>query len=448
MVETAQRGADASFDDILNRVSEEGVRLVDLQFSDLAAGARVMTIPVEILPGVLREGYRFDGSAVTGGLREVELDLFLMPDAGTLLTYQDPDSGMARARFSCSVRRRDGQPFAGDPRSVLERNLAEAREAGFEYLVGMELEYYLFRRDNTELASAPDAAGYFGAGSSLGTRTRDDVLATLAEMGIRVGGAHHETGPGQEELDLLPADALHMADTVLTVRQVIRSIAGRHGLRANFMPKPLADAPGSGMHVFQQLRRVEDDADALRGDADSLSPQALHAIAGQLGHARGMSAIVCPTVNSYKRLSAGHRAPRHATWARLSQASLVRVPTFGAAGYAPVELELRSFDNMANPYLALSVALASAIDGIRRGEEPSLALDENLVRFDDAELMRRGVPSLPTTLGEALSAFIEDDLVRTALGDYVSDQFLSVKRDEWSAYRRYVSPWEQERYGD
>jgi glutamine synthetase len=202
------------------------------------------------------------------------------------------------------------------------------------------------------------------------------------------------------------------------------------------------------MHVFQQLRRVDDDSDALRGDADSLAPQALHAIAGQLGHARGMSAIVCPTVNSYKRLSAGHRAPRHATWARLSQASLVRVPTFGAAGYAPVELELRSFDNMANPYLALSVALASAIDGIRRGEEPSLALDENLVRFDDAELLRRGVPSLPTTLGEALAAFVEDDLVRTALGDYVSDQFLSVKRDEWSAYRRYVSPWEQERYGD
>lgn len=448
MVETAQRGADASFDTILDRVNDAGVRLVDLQFSDLAAGARVMTIPVEILPAVLRDGYRFDGSAVTGGQREVELDLFLMPDAGTLLTYNDPDSGTTRARFSCSVRRRDGQPFAGDPRSVLERNLAEAREIGFEFRVGIELEYYLFRRDNTELASAPDAAGYFGTGSSLGTRTRDDVLATLAEMGIRVGGAHHETGPGQEELDLLPADALHMADTVLTVRQVIRSIAGRHGLRANFMPKPLADAPGSGMHVFQQLRRVDDDSDALRGDADSLSPQALHVIAGQLGHARGMSAIVCPTVNSYKRLSAGHRAPRHATWARLSQASLLRVPTFGISGETPVELELRSFDNMANPYLALSVALASAIDGIRRGEEPSLALDENLVRFDDDELLRRGVPSLPTTLGEALAAFVEDDLVRTALGDYVSDQFLSVKREEWGAYRRYVSPWEQERYGD
>lgn len=442
------RGAVVAVEDILERVAQEGVRLVDLQFSDLAAGARVMTIPVEILGSVLTNGYRFDGSAVTGGQREVELDLFLIPDAGTLITYLDSATSVSRAQFTCSVRRRDGQPFAGDPRSVLERNLADAREVGFDYRVGVELEYYLFRRDDAELLPAADPAGYFGAGPGIGTGTRDGVIASLAEMGIQVGGAHHETGPGQEELDLLPADALRMADTLLTVRQVIRWVAGRHGLRANFMPKPLADAPGSGMHVFQQLRRTSDGADALRGDQETLSPEARHAIAGQLDHARGMSAIVCPTVNSYKRLSAGHRAPRHATWARLSQASLLRVPALGTASDSTVELELRSFDNMANPYLALSVALASAMDGIRRGEEPSLALDENLVRYDDGELMRRGVPSLPQTLGDALAAMAEDDLIRAALGDYVSDQFLIVKRAEWSDYRRYVSPWEQERYGD
>ncbi len=432
----------------LERVTREGVRLVDLQFSDLAAGARVMTIPVEILASVLQNGYRFDGSAVTGGQREVELDLFLMPDPGTLIIHRDLTTGVSRARFTCSVRRRDGQPFAGDPRSVLERNLAEAREAGFDYRVGVELEYYLFRLTEGELRPSPDAAGYFGAGPGLGAGTRDDVIATLAEMGIQVGGAHHETGPGQEELDLLAAHALRMADTLLTVRQVIRAVAGKHGLHASFMPKPLADAPGSGMHVFQQLRGASDGSDALRGREETLSPEARHAIAGQLDHARGMSAIVCPTVNSYKRLSAGHRAPRHATWARLSQASLLRVPALGTSSDAPVELELRSLDNMANPYLALSVALASAMDGIRRREEPSLALDENLVRYDDGELLRRGVPSLPQTLGDALAAMAEDDLIRTALGDYVCDQFLIVKRAEWNDYRRYVSPWEQERYGD
>jgi glutamine synthetase len=432
----------------LERVEREGVRLVDLQFSDLAGGARVMTIPVDLLPVVLKHGYRFDGSAVTGGQREVELDLFLIPDAATLVTYLEPAGGGRRARFACSVRRRDGQPFAGDPRSVLERNLAEAREAGYEFRVGIELEYYLFRPDNAGLLPPPDAAGYFGAGPGLGTGTRDDVVATLATMGIGVGGAHHETGPGQEELDLLPADALRIADTVLTVRQVIRAVAERHGLKANFMPKPLSDAPGSGMHVFQSLTRIADGGDALRGESETLSPLARQAIAGQLEHARGMSAIVCPTVNSYKRLSAGHRAPRHATWARLSQASLIRVPLLGQATDSTVELELRSPDNMANPYLALSVALASAMDGIRRGEEPSLALDENLVRYDEGELTRMGVPSLPQTLGDALNALAEDDVMRAALGDYVCDQFLIVKRAEWNDYRRYVSPWERDRYGD
>ncbi len=448
VVDAEQIGRTVTADEVLERIAEEQVRLVDLQFSDLAAGARVMTIPVEILAPVLSNGYRFDGSAVTGGQREVELDLFLMPDPKTLLTFVDPGTGVSRAQVTCSVRRRDGQPFAGDPRSVLERNLAEAREAGFDYRVAIELEYYLFHRGNGEESPAVDAAGYFGAGPGLGAGTRDDVIAMLAEMGIQVGGAHHETGPGQEELDLLAQDALSMADIVLTVRQVIRAVAGKHGLHANFMPKPLADAPGSGMHVFQQLRRVGDDSDALRGDNETLSPEARHAIAGQLAHARGISAIACPTVNSYKRLSAGHRAPRHATWARLSQASLLRVPALGTSSDAPVELELRSFDNMANPYLALSVALASAMDGIRRGEEPSLPLDENLVRYDDAELLRRGVTSLPQTLGDALSAMAEDDLVRMALGDYVCDQFLTVKRAEWHDYRRYVSPWERERYGN
>lgn len=448
MADVGTAKSPTTIEESLERVVREGVRLVDLQFSDLAGGARAMTIPVDLLPAVLRNGYRFDGSAVTGGQREVELDLFLVPDASTLVTYLEPSGGGQRARYTCSVRRRDGQPFAGDPRSVLERNLAAAREAGFDYRVAIELEYYVFRADTPGLVPPPDAAGYFGAGPGLGTGTRDDVVATLAAMGIQVGGAHHETGPGQEELDLLTADALHMADTVLTVRQVIRAVAERHGLRANLMPKPLADAPGSGMHVFQQLRRVDDGSDALRGERESISTMARHAIAGQLDHARGMTAIVCPTVNSYKRLAAGHRAPRHATWARFSQASLIRVPSLGPSSDATLELELRSPDNMANPYLALSVALASALDGIERGQEPSLALDENLVRYDDAELVRMGVPSLPQTLGDALTALSEDDMLRGALGDYVCDQFLQVKRVEWNDYRRYVSPWERERYGD
>lgn len=445
---TAVTEEQASFGDTLERVARDGVRLVDLQFSDLAGGARAMTIPVDLLPGVLRNGYRFDGSAVTGGQREVELDLFLIPDSSTLMTYQEPGGAGRRALITCSVRRRDGHPFAGDPRSVLERNLKEAREVGFDYRVGIELEYYIFRPDAAGAVTTLDASGYFGMAPGLASSVRDDVVATLAEMGIGVGGAHHETGPGQEELDLLPSNALKMADTILTVRQVIRAAAQRHGLRANLMPKPLADAPGSGMHIFQQLWRVDSGEDALRDEGEGLSTLARHVIAGQLQHARGMSAIMCPAVNSYKRLAAGHRAPRHATWARFSQASLIRVPSIGVSTEPSIELELRSPDNMANPYLAFSVALAGAMEGIRAGQEPSLAVDENLVRYDDAELVRMGIPSLPQTLGDALYLLADSDLVRSALGDYVCDQFLQVKRAEWSDYRRYVSPWERERYGD
>ncbi len=431
----------------LDRVRHDGVGLVDLQFSDITGGAKVMTIPAELLAPVLAHGYRFDGSALTGGLRQVELDLYLVPDPSTLVVFPGADETPRRARLSCSVRRRDGLSFAGDPRSVLERALAAATAAGYDYRVALEVEFYLLRQDAAG-PRPPDAGGYFDVGEDLIAGTRDEVLATLHEMGIGVGGAHHETGPGQEELDLWPAGALRMADQVMTVRQVVRSVAGRRGLRATFMPKPLSDAPGSGMHVFQRLARLGDGADALRDERDDLSSVGRHAIAGQLTHASAMCAVVCPTVNSYKRLAAGHRAPRHATWARVSQASLIRVPSSASSAEAALELELRSPDACANPYLALAVTLACALDGIRQGEEPPDPLDETLIRYDDAELGRLGVPPLPATLGDALAALTEDDIVRAAIGDYVCDQLLLVKRAEWDDYRRYVSPWEHARYGD
>ncbi|MDP9363534.1 MAG: glutamine synthetase family protein [Chloroflexota bacterium] len=429
----------------LERAAREGVQLVDLQFSDIAGGARTMTIPADLLPPVLDHGYRFDGSAVTGGRRDVELDLYLVPDPSTMVVFPSADGAPRRGRFSCSVRRRDGQPFAGDPRSILERALAAADAAGFDYRVALEIEFYLLRQGEVEPAR-PDPAGYFGVGEGAIAGTRDEIVATLHAIGIDVGGAHHETGPGQEELDLWPVGALRMADQLLTVRPTIRAVAERRGLRANFMPKPFSDAPGSGMHVFQRLTRLEDGGDALRGEGDELSETGRRFVGGQLAHAAALCAVVCPTVNSYKRLAAGHRAPRHATWARLSQASLIRVPAWAPGEEAAVELELRSPDNMANPYLALAVPLACALDGIRQGEEPAAPLDEGLIRYDDDELRRLGVPPLPVSLGDALTALEEDDVVRAALDDYVCDQLLLVKRAEWAEYRRYVSPWEHARY--
>ena len=256
---------------------------------------------------MLEHGYRFDGSAVTGGQREVELDLFLVPDPATLVTYGESSGLGRRGRFSCSVRRRDGQPFAGDPRSVLERNLAEAREMGST--TGSPSSWSTTSSRRIRLACCRLPMGRATSAQAPGWARAPATTSSppSPEMGIRVGGAHHETGPGQQELDLLTGDALRMADTVLTVREVIRAVAERHGLRANFMPKPLADAPGSGMHIFQRLYRLA-TADALRGEGESISLEARYVIAGQLAHARAMCAIACPTVNSYKRLAAGDAA--------------------------------------------------------------------------------------------------------------------------------------------
>lgn len=431
---------------VLKRVADERVRLVDLQFSDIAGGAKALTITAEQLERTLEQGYRFDGSALTGGTRKVELDLYLAPDPRTLVVFPTAEGSERRARLCCAVVRRDRQPFAGDPRSVLARSLAAAREAGYDYRVGVEMEYYLLRGDLANPLPPRDAAGYFDVGEDVVAGTRAEVLTTLQAMGIGVGGAHHETGPGQEELDLPATDALRMADQLITVRQVIRSVAQRRGLRATFMPKPMADAPGSGMHVFQQIVRWPDGGDALRTADDELAPVAYWAIGGQLAHAPGMCLIACPSVNSYKRLNAGHRAPRHATWARVSQASLIRVPSWAAGEEAAVEL--RSPDAMANPYLAFAVALSCALHGIQNRTEPPDPLDESFVSYDDGELARRGVPKLPGTLGEAIHAFAEDDIVQAAVGEYVTDQLLTVKSEEWEAYRSYVSPWEFARYAD
>ena len=435
----------------LARIAEHKVSLIDLQFSDIAGGMKALTIPRQLVEHTFQHGYRFDGSAMAGGTRQVELDLYLAPDPETLAILPRRGDHPQRAQLFCWVVRREGHPFAGDPRSTLQAQLKKAATAGYDYQVGIEMEFYLLARTTqaeAQLLPAVDGAGYFDVGEDVLSGTRDEIIDTLQSMSIGVGGAHHETGPGQQELDLLHSGGIKLADQIITTRQVIRSIAQRRGLRATFMAKPFPDAPGSGMHLFQRLLALQDGQDMLtdRESGDGLSTVARQMIGGQLTHARGMSAILCTTVNSYKRLADGHRAPRHATWARVSQASLIRVPAATPGTLA--DLELRSPDAMTNPYLAMSVALCSAMDGIRNSDEPGMPLDENIVAYDDGELNRLGVTPLPITLGEALDAMAADDVIRDALGSYIFEQLLTVKRAEWGDYRRHVSPWEHLRYGD
>ncbi|MEZ4530919.1 MAG: glutamine synthetase family protein [Thermomicrobiales bacterium] len=438
--------ARTSASEVVLRVREEGLGLVDLVFSDITGGAKALTIPASLVERTLERGYRFDGSALTGGLRSIELDLYLMPDPSTFVVLTPSDGDERRGRLCCSVLRRDGQPFDGDPRSALERVIERASGVGIDYRVGIEMEYYLLRGEWSHLAIERDSAGYFDFGEDAVSRTRDSIVSSLASIGVGLGGAHHETGPGQEEIDLRPTSALHMADQLITIRQTIRTAARQFGLRATFMPKPFTDAPGSGLHVFQQFRHVERGADLLRNEVDELSSTALQIIGGQIAHAPAMCAVLCPTVNSYKRLNAGHRAPRYANWAHVSQTSMIRVPSVLAGGAASIEL--RCQDALANPYLSLAVALSAALDGIDHQIDPPEPLEESFSSYDDAGLERIGVQRLPGTLGEALEAFSQDQVVRNALGSYISDQLLTVKRAEWEEYRTVVGPWEHRRYGD
>lgn len=446
IIEVNHDQARLTADGVVERVRDEGLGLVDLVFSDITGGAKALTIPASLVERTLERGYRFDGSALTGGMRSVELDLYLTPDPVTFAVLTPGEGDERRGRLCCSVLRGDGQPFDGDPRSALQRVIERAADEGVDYRVGIEMEYYLLRGEWTHLAIERDSAGYFDFGEDAVSRTRDSIVSSLASIGVGLGGAHHETGPGQEEIDLRPTDALRMADQLITIRQTIRTAARQFGLRATFMPKPFTDAPGSGLHVFQQFRRIDAGSDLLRDDLDALAPAALQIIAGQIAHAAAMCAVLCPTVNSYKRLNAGHRAPRYANWAHVSQTSMIRVPSVLAGGAASIEL--RCQDALANPYLALAVALSAALDGVAHDMEPPEPLEESFSSYDDAGLERIGVQRLPGTLGEALVAFSQDQVVQDALGSYISDQLMTVKRTEWEEYRTVVGPWEHRRYGD
>lgn len=434
----------------MDTLNEHNVSLVHLQFSDIAGGGRTVTIPTSLLPKVFRRGFRFDGSAISGGIRQVEVDLFLAPDPGTLIVLPAIPDQPRRAQLFCWVTRKAGQPFAGDPRTILQRQLHRAAGMGLDYRVGIELEFYLYKGNSLAEAireGIEDGLGYFSDGSVGTAVVRDQIVATMHELGLGVHGAHHETGPGQQELDLRHLGGIRIADQLTSTRQLIRVIARQHGMNVTFMAKPFDDAPGSGMHLFQRLLNLEDGSDLLRdGDAQEINKLAGHMIAGQITHAPAMSAVLNTTVNSYKRLSDGHRAPAWATWARVSEASLLRIPTI--PGGNATEIELRSPDALANPYLAVAVALGAAVSGIEQKLDPPEPFDENLVHYHPEEYARLGVERLPQTLGEAIETLAQDETMRNILGHYIVDQLVAVKRTEWEAFRRHVSPWEHARYGE
>jgi glutamine synthetase len=424
---------------VLSAAQQAGVELIHLQFTDVSGALKSMTIPVGRLGRAFDDGVWFDGSAIEATARVAERDRYLLPDATTFALL--PWERRPTARLICDVVLPGGTPSTADPRAVLNALLERAVEAGHHYRVASEVEFFVFDANGASEFSPVDQIGYFEMHGSRAMTLCSAVVNALEGFDIAVDATHHEVGPGQYEIDLGEQEALHAADALVTLKQALRALADRQGMRVSFMPKPLESAPGSGLHVAQVLT----DPGGSNAFQDVEQPYALsalasHFIAGQLAHARGMCAILAPLVNSYKRLGAGAEAPALVTWARVNRGALLRVPA--DSGGDTSRLELRAPDPSCNPYLALAAMLAAGLDGV----EHKLPLPEPMEQDDGDDEAEQIAPPLPATLGEALEEFEWDQVTRDALGQTVVDLFLAAKETEWQAYTRHISRWEYERY--
>ena len=432
---------------VLAGVREAGVQQVELQFADVTGAVKTVAVPARRIAAVLADGEWFDGSAIEGLAREVESDMYLRPDP-TTFSIMEP-AGVPCARLICEVVTPSGEPYPGDGRGTLRSLLDQAESAGLGYLVAPEIEFFLFAADSIG-PLADDPSSYFERSRGRSRRVELEIVACLEVMGIHIESSHHEVASGQFELDLPLLPALVAADTITTLKPTIKELARERGMQATFMPKPLADAAGSGMHTHQVLvdrsgRSVFDDT----SDAYGLSAIAKAFLAGQLEHAPGMCALVAPVVNSYKRLVPGYEAPVAGSWGRHSRGALIRVPTpiHGATSFDEVfgtRLELRLPDPSCNPYLAFTAMLAAGLDGLDRGCELGPPLEELEHGFGGSG--HSVTKPLPASLGEALVALEDDDVITAALGSELMELFLSAKTLEWEAYRRQVTPWERDTY--
>ncbi len=434
--------------ELLTRVASDGVRFINLQFTDLLGTMKSTPIPIARLPESLEKGTWFDGSSIEGFGRICESDMFLVPDPSTyrVLPFTAPDRRIARV--ICDVYSPDGELFDGSPRNVLRRVVDRAAAKGYVYNAGAELEFYLFRRNGEKVHPVPhDVGGYFDFSLDMASEVREDIALALQSMDMEVEMTHHEVGPGQHEVDVRFSDAITCADNSLTVKYTVKAIAAAHDLYATFMPKPIFGIAGNGMHTHQSLFNTQ-GRNVFHDPADryKLSPLAYHFVAGQLAHARGLSAILSPTVNSYKRLVPGYEAPVYICWGQTNRSALIRIPRTSPGRETATRAEMRSPDPSCNPYLAFAAMLAAGLDGIDRDLTPPEPVEENVYHFDDQRLAELGIATLPASLEEALVELQKDTVLQEALGEITYRRLVEIKNDEWRQYRAQVTTWELERY--
>lgn len=435
----------------LERVDElikrNDIRFIRMQFSDIIGVAKQITIPIGHWETATSHGIWFDGSSIEGFARIAESDMYLMPDLDTFAVIPW-EMDLSTARVICDVYTPDGLPFDGDPRHVLKRQMDRAAKMGLDYKVGPELEFFLFSRhaDGSILPLTPhDEASYFDISTDLAHSVRRQMVDALQSLGISVEASHHEVALGQSEIDFRYGPAISTADNAITFRTTLKAVAQKNGLHCTFMPKPIAGVNGSGMHVHQSLWNLETGDTAMYDGNNeyNLSPTALQFIAGQLVHAKAITPIIAPLVNSYKRLVPGYEAPVYLSWGRTNRSALIRIPRVSSGRYRSTRCELRCPDPSANPYLAFAVMLAAGLDGIEKKMTPPAPAEEDLYQVDGS---RTGLGVLPGSLGEAIDALKKDEVIQTALGQHVYERYVEAKTQEWSEYNLYVTQWELKRY--
>ncbi|MCJ7425620.1 MAG: glutamine synthetase family protein [Dehalococcoidales bacterium] len=442
----AKRTREEGKDYVLKMVKEHDVKFIWLWFTDILGMLKSFAITVEELETAMEEGMGFDGSSIEGFARIDESDMVALPDPDSfqLLPWR-PREHRAVARMFCDILKPGGQPFEGDPRYVLKKNLKRAADLGYTYYVGPELEYFYFK--NSEGTEVLDQGGYFDLiPLDMATDLRRETVLALEELGIGVEYSHHEVAPSQHEIDMRYTDALTMADQVMTYRLVVKQIAINNGIYATFMPKPIFGINGSGMHVHQSLFRGERNAFFDAKDSYHLSKEARCYVAGLLKHAPEITAITNQWVNSYKRLVPGYEAPVYLSWARRNRSDLIRVPEYRPGREKATRIEFRSPDPACNPYLAFSVMLAAGLEGIEKGLEPPKPVEENVYEMTGQERQERGIGTLPASLLEAIMLTENSELVRKALGEHVFAAFIKNKRIEWENYSTQVTDYELKKY--
>ncbi len=432
-------------DEILKIVEKENVNTIMLQFTDILGFPKLVEISSKALGRVLEEGIAFDGSSIEGFARIEESDMLLVPDPDTFTILPwTAQKKIKTARIICDVMDKDGNPFAGSPRFVLNKAVKEAKENGFNMQTGVEEEFFLFRLSDTgePTTKLVSKGSYFEMlPEDIGEATRTEIALSLEKMGFEIEASHHEVAPSQHEIDFKYADPITTADRIITFKITAKTIALENNLYATFLPKPIFGINGSGAHTNISL--FSNDGKNLFFDESkefALSDTALYFIGGIMKHARAITAITNPIVNSYKRLVPGYEAPVYISWAVKNRSALIRVP---AAGEKSKRIEFRSPDPTANPYLAFAVILKAGLDGIKNKITPPKPVNRiNIYELSDKEKEELNIGVLPSTLQEAINELKKDDVILSALGPHIAQKYIEAKEKEWDSYRTAVTDWE------